>query len=273
MNRHDSPPGGHSASGRQDITDSATGGSRLLSRQCATCILRHGDPMHLGPERLRVIIGQALAAGSFVVCHDTLTYGDYSDYGPAICRGFFDAYAGKSPALILLRAYRRLVEVPPPEAASPGTAAGIDQAASGDGEVMPGRHDGGEEPGEHTCHRGPLCAAQEDDAREYDGGGGPGCDHFTCQEIVWEYGCAACYLAGASDGGPAAGPSTTTGPGSLAQVHTCPCGEVLEFGGDYGAPGTGQEWHCRNGHSWSRAGGRFADPSSGAHLLRPCDVR
>ena len=76
MNRHDRPPGGHGASGRQDITDPATGGSRLLSSPCATCILRHGDPMHLGPERLRKIIGQALAAGSFVVCHDTLTYGD-----------------------------------------------------------------------------------------------------------------------------------------------------------------------------------------------------
>ena len=49
--------------------------------------------MRLGPERLRVIIGQALAAGSFVVCHDTLTYGDFPDYGPAICRGFFDAYS------------------------------------------------------------------------------------------------------------------------------------------------------------------------------------
>jgi hypothetical protein len=36
---------------------------------------RHGDPMHLGPERLREIIGHALTAGSFVVCHDTLTYG------------------------------------------------------------------------------------------------------------------------------------------------------------------------------------------------------
>jgi hypothetical protein len=114
MNPHDSPPGGLGASGCQDITDPATGGSRLLSRQCATCILRHGDPMHLGPEGLRVIIGQALAAGSFVVCHDTLTYGDYPDYGPAICRGFFDAYARRSPALILLQAYRRLTKVPPP---------------------------------------------------------------------------------------------------------------------------------------------------------------
>ena len=139
MNRHDSPPGGHGASGCQDITDPATGGSRLLSRQCATCILRPGDPMHLGPERLRVIIGQALAAGSFVVCHDTLTYGDYPDYGPAICRGFFDAYSSRSPALILLRACQRLVEVPPPEAASPSTPPGIDQAAPGDDEAMSGR--------------------------------------------------------------------------------------------------------------------------------------
>jgi len=114
-------PGSRAGPGRQDITDPATGGSRLLSRQCATCILRHGDPMHLGPERLREIIGQALASGSFVVCHDTLTYGDFPGYGPAICRGFYDAYRSRSPALILLQAFRRLVEVPPPEAASPGS--------------------------------------------------------------------------------------------------------------------------------------------------------
>ena len=143
MNRHDSPPGGHGASGRQDITDPATGGSRLLSRQCATCILRHGDPMHLGPERLRVIIGRALAAGSFVVCHDTLTYGDYPDYGPAICRGFFDAYSKPvtraDPATGLPAPHR-------------GTTAGsclawhppgIDQPASGDDEAMSARANDG----------------------------------------------------------------------------------------------------------------------------------
>ena len=113
-------PRHHRASGRQDITDPATGGSRLLSRHCATCILRPGDPMHLGPEGLRAIIGKALAAGSFVVCHDTLTYGDYPDYGPAICRGFFEAYSSRSPALILLRAYRRLVEVAPTGSCLPG---------------------------------------------------------------------------------------------------------------------------------------------------------
>ena len=38
----------------------------------------------------------------------------YPDFGPAICRGFFDAYAGRSSALRLLRAFGRLTEVDPP---------------------------------------------------------------------------------------------------------------------------------------------------------------
>jgi hypothetical protein len=124
----------------QDITDPATGGSRLLSQRCATCILRRGDPMHLGPDRLRAVITGALAAGTFVVCHDTLTYGDFPEYGPAICRGFFDSYARQSPALIVLQAYRRLTEVPPPgpsgtsapdggEPGKPASAADIPGAA------------------------------------------------------------------------------------------------------------------------------------------------
>ena len=116
MNLDEPLPGGHRP---QDITDPATGGSRLLSERCATCILAAGDRMYLGPERLRAIIGDALAAGTFVVCHDTLTYGDFPDYGPAICRGFYDAYKDKSPALILLRAYQRLAEVPRPAVPDP----------------------------------------------------------------------------------------------------------------------------------------------------------
>ena len=49
-----------------------------------------------------------------MVCHDTLTYGDFPDYGPAICRGFFDAYRDRSRDLLILQAGRRLTEVPPP---------------------------------------------------------------------------------------------------------------------------------------------------------------
>ena len=61
--------------------------------------------MHLGAEHTAAFVRQALDAGSYVVCHQTLTYGDHPDFGPAICRGFFDAYATRSPALRLLQAF------------------------------------------------------------------------------------------------------------------------------------------------------------------------
>ena len=70
--------------------------------------------MHLGPERTAAFIRQVLDAGSYVVCHDTLTYGDFPDYGPAICRGFFDGYRDRTRDLLILQAGRRLTEVPPP---------------------------------------------------------------------------------------------------------------------------------------------------------------
>jgi hypothetical protein len=120
-------PGEPAPDWRQDISDSATGLSRMLSEKCGTCILRPGDPMHLGPERTAAFIRQVLDAGSYVVCHDTLTYGDFPGYGPAICRGFFDSYRSRSRALLILQAGRRLTEVPPPliaEAEDLGRAAG-----------------------------------------------------------------------------------------------------------------------------------------------------
>jgi hypothetical protein len=100
----------------QDITDPGTGLSRLLAERCSTCILRPGDRMYLGPERTVEFVRQVLDQGTYVICHQTLTYGDYPDYGPAICRGFFDAYSSRSRALLLLRAFRRLTHVPPPAA-------------------------------------------------------------------------------------------------------------------------------------------------------------
>jgi hypothetical protein len=108
----------------QDITDPATGLSRLLSERCSTCILRPGDKMHLGPEQTAAFVRRALAEGTFVVCHQTLTYGDHPDFGPAICRGFFDAFAGRSPALRLLRAFGRLIEVAQPRPGRPADGEG-----------------------------------------------------------------------------------------------------------------------------------------------------
>ena len=108
----------------QDITDPATGLSRLLSERCSTCILRPGDKMHLGPGQTAAFVRRVLAEGTYVVCHQTLTYGDNPDFGPAICRGFFDAFAGRSSALRLLRAFGRLIEVGPPRPGGPADGEG-----------------------------------------------------------------------------------------------------------------------------------------------------
>ncbi len=85
--RRDGPP-------RQGLSvgDPATMKSRLLSRQCDTCIFRPGNPMHLDPGRLHEMVTEALAQQSFVICHDTLPYGPCPDAAPAICRGFHDRY-------------------------------------------------------------------------------------------------------------------------------------------------------------------------------------
>ena len=49
----------------QDITDPATGLSRLLSERCSTCILRPGDKMHLGPEHTAAFVRRVLAEGTY----------------------------------------------------------------------------------------------------------------------------------------------------------------------------------------------------------------
>lgn len=100
----------------QDITDPVTGKSRLLSERCATCIFRPDNPMHLQAGRLAQLAADTLARGSYIICHDTLSYGPHPTYGPAICRGFHDAYRHRSLALRLMYALNNITEVPaPPE--------------------------------------------------------------------------------------------------------------------------------------------------------------
>jgi hypothetical protein len=90
------------------------GRPRLLSEQCATCVYRPGNPMQLRRGRLKQMT-QAGIAGGGVTCHDTLTYGAHPDFGPALCRGFYDNYGHQTN---LIRIYERLGgfdEVDPPE--------------------------------------------------------------------------------------------------------------------------------------------------------------
>jgi hypothetical protein len=84
------------------VGDRKTLKSRLLTRQCQTCIFRPGNPMHLAEGQLRDIVTHALADERFVICHDTLPYGQYPHARPAICRGFFDRYSTTALTVIAL---------------------------------------------------------------------------------------------------------------------------------------------------------------------------
>ena len=99
------------------VGDPVTSKSRLLSRQCETCIFRLGNNMQLDKGRLRDIVTEATARGSFVVCHDTLPNGPHPDAKPAICRGFFDRYT--TAALQLIGRLFGFVEIDPPGTTSP----------------------------------------------------------------------------------------------------------------------------------------------------------
>jgi hypothetical protein len=69
---------------------------RLLSERCATCVFRPGNRMRLAPGRLAQLVEHHRATGSLLICHDTLSYGTHPEFGEAMCRGYFDAYADPS---------------------------------------------------------------------------------------------------------------------------------------------------------------------------------
>lgn len=74
------------------VADPVRRKTRVLCRQCDTCVFRPGNPMHLAPGHLAHLVDQARAADSYIICHDTLPYGPHPHYGAAVCRGFYDRY-------------------------------------------------------------------------------------------------------------------------------------------------------------------------------------
>lgn len=87
--------------------------SRLLSRQCSTCIFRPGNLMHLSEGRLRDLVTETRRDESFIVCHDTLPHHRHPSVKPAICRGFADRYS--TQALQVIGRLFGFVEVDPPD--------------------------------------------------------------------------------------------------------------------------------------------------------------
>ncbi|MGW5079514.1 hypothetical protein [Micromonospora echinospora] len=107
--------GSGNGGGEADLSvgDQALGKSRLLSRQCSTCIFAPGNRMHLPAGRLRDLVTEARREESFIVCHDTLPHYLYPEASPAICRGFADRY--RTQALQLIERLFGFVEVDPPQ--------------------------------------------------------------------------------------------------------------------------------------------------------------
>ena len=99
-----------------NVGDPALGKTRLLARQCRTCIFRPGNAMHLRQGRLRELVAHALARESFIVCHATLP-GMYPDTQPAVCRGFVDRYS--TQALQVISRLWGFAEVDPPGESEP----------------------------------------------------------------------------------------------------------------------------------------------------------
>lgn len=94
------------------VGDPVLGKSRLLSRQCATCIFKPGNLMHLQEGRLKDLVSETRATEAFIVCHSTLPHYLYQDAKPAICRGFADQYT--TQALQIIGRLWGFIEVEPP---------------------------------------------------------------------------------------------------------------------------------------------------------------
>jgi hypothetical protein len=98
---------------RLSVGDPALGKTRLLVRECPTCIFKPGNLMHLTPGRLRQMVTQAHGEAGYVICHSTLPY-HHDGAQPAICRGFADRYA--TWQLQVIERLWGFVEVEPPPA-------------------------------------------------------------------------------------------------------------------------------------------------------------
>ncbi|MEV4511564.1 hypothetical protein AB0K00_21635 [Dactylosporangium sp. NPDC049525] len=73
--------------------------------------------MHLTAGRLKAIVSEAVADGSYVICHDMLPYGNHPEAQPAVCRGFADRYSTRR--LQFITRLFGFVKVQPPQPPAP----------------------------------------------------------------------------------------------------------------------------------------------------------
>jgi len=61
----------------------------VCEQLCATCVFRPGNLMRLQPGRLALMVAEAKANDSAIICHSTLYREDNDN---AVCRGFYDRH-------------------------------------------------------------------------------------------------------------------------------------------------------------------------------------
>lgn len=103
---------GTDRSPRLSVGDPDLRKTRLLARECATCIFKPGNPMHLEPGRLKQMVAEARGAAGYIICHSTLPYAG-SAVPPAVCRGFADRY--RTWQLQVMERLWGFVDVEPPD--------------------------------------------------------------------------------------------------------------------------------------------------------------
>lgn len=82
----------------------------IMAERCETCIFRPGNPMHLKPGRVKEMVTESIDDAGAITCHSTL-YGQAEQ--EAVCRGFYDGYRQRVPALKLAERLGVLAEVEP----------------------------------------------------------------------------------------------------------------------------------------------------------------
>ncbi|WP_435204951.1 hypothetical protein [Micromonospora sp. bgisy143] len=112
----DEPDTGRSP--RLSVGDPELRKTRRLARECATCIFKPGNPMHLTPGRLKQMVSEAHSDAGYIICHSTLPYAG-SPVPPAVCRGFADHY--RTWQLLVMERLWGFVDVEPPDAGSTHT--------------------------------------------------------------------------------------------------------------------------------------------------------
>jgi len=80
----------------------------VMAEKCVTCIFRPGNLMHLPPGQVKQMVDESIADEAGITCHKTI-YGQAEQ--EATCRGFFDSYSERVPALYLAQRMGIIEEV------------------------------------------------------------------------------------------------------------------------------------------------------------------